>query len=62
MSKKRDPFLIETKSLVLADRRGQKVMAKYLQDGWEVVATTKTAFTRATQVTFKRPNPDYRPK
>lgn len=55
----RDPWLIKTESLILADRRGRKKMEKYLQDGWEVVATTKTAFTRATQVTFRKPNPKY---
>lgn len=62
MSKKRDPYLIKTETLVLADKRGQKAMAKYIQDGWQVIATTKTAFTRATQVTFQKPNPDYQPR
>lgn len=56
----RDPFIIVTKNFVVTDRPGRKYMARMLQDGYEVVSTTKTAFTRASTVTFRKPNPDYR--
>lgn len=59
---KKDPYLIVTKNFVVKDRRGQKYMAKMLQDGYEVVSETKTALTRASTVTFRKPNPDYKEK
>lgn len=55
----KDPFIIVTKNFVVADRPGRKYMEKMLQDGFEVVNETKTAFSRASTVTFKKSNPDY---
>lgn len=55
----RDPYIVVTKNFVVADKRGRKYMEKMLQDGFEVVNQTKTAFTRASTVTFRKPNPDY---
>ena len=59
---KKDPYLIVTKDFVVKDRAGQKFMKKMLNDGYEVVSETKTALSRATTVTFRKPNPDYRGK
>lgn len=59
---KKDPYLVVVKNFVVKDRPGRKYMAKMLQDGYEVVSETKTAFTRASTVTFRKPNPDYVPK
>lgn len=56
---KKDPYIVVTKNFVVADRPGRKYMAKMLQDGFEVVNETKTAFTRASTVTFRKANPDY---
>ncbi|WP_308799543.1 hypothetical protein [Agromyces silvae] len=56
---KRDPYLVVVKNFVVADRGGRKYMEKMLNDGYEVVSETKTALSRATTVTFRKPNPDY---
>lgn len=63
MSKKKNTqqYLVETIKMVVSDRAGRKKMAQMVGDGWEVVATTKTVFNRATTVTFRKPNPDYVP-
>lgn len=56
---KKDPYLVVTKNFVVSDRPGRKYMEKMLNDGYEVVSETKTVFSRATTVTFRKPNPDY---
>jgi hypothetical protein len=63
MKKKSEPeYLVQTIKMVVADRNGRKKMNQMVGDGWEVVATTKTAFNRATTVTFRKPNPNYVPE
>lgn len=60
--KKAEPeFLFKTIHVVLADKRGKKELHQHLEDGWEVVTQTKTAFTRASDVTLRKPNPAYVP-
>lgn len=56
---KKDPYIVVTKNFVVKDRPGRKYMQKMLNDGYEVVSETKTAFTRASTVTFRKPNPRY---
>ena len=58
----RDPYIVVTKNFVVNDPPGRRYMKKMLQDGFEVVSETKTAFTRATTVTFRKPNPHYVPR
>ncbi|MGF3055625.1 hypothetical protein [Microbacterium sp. YY-01] len=60
MASKRDPYIVVVKNFVVSDRPGRKYMEKMLNDGYEVVSETKTAFTRATTVTFRKPNPKYK--
>lgn len=55
----KDQYLVVVKNFVVRDRRGRKYMEKMIQDGYEVVSETKTAFTRASTLTFRKPNPDY---
>lgn len=62
MKNKKDPYIVVTKNFVVRDRPGRKYMEKMIQDGYEVVSETKTAFTRASTVTFRKPNPHYKPK
>lgn len=62
MSKRtRDPYVVVVKHYVVSDRRGRKYTERMLQDGFEIVSQTKTALSRATTVTFRKPNPDYQP-
>lgn len=62
MKNKKDPCIVVTKNFVVRDRPGRKYMDKMIQDGYEVVSETKTAFTRASTVTFRKPNQHYKPK
>lgn len=56
---KKDPYIVVTKKFVVGDRPGRKYMEKMLQDGYEVVNETKTALSRASTITFRKPNPNY---
>jgi len=53
------PWLVITKNFVVSDRPGRKLMTAMVNDGWTVENETKTAFTRATTVTWKKPNPHF---
>lgn len=59
---KKDPYIVVTKSFVITDRPGRKYMAKMLNDGFEVVSEHRNALSRASTVTFRKPNPDYVPR